>query len=538
MSKIVLLLLKATWRWLALAALIGAMVVFLDLGRDALTRARARSAAVEALDAEEARARAADAKADAELQERRGARDVLHARLLTESRSALGEADRHLKKQMTDARALGEQAEERLTQTRRELTEASRSVLAQAERQQEAACREGVAAYVACQWAEYRYEKARFELDRRRAEVEAQLAPLKDRAVDASRQLRELSSGAEAFQARWAEPLGVSDRAELDAVDTGIGELEDRQRIAREQATAAAQEREDLLAGQGPADRALAIWEERGAEILGLALFLLLLPYIRRTVWYWGLMPLAERRPPLRLAAGSGRAEAHAPEPEVSLEVVAGQTMRVRSSYVGRREGRPDTEWVFGGWAHPFTSLVAGLSAMDRFRPDEDPWTISVGNPQDPDSQLLRLDLHEHPGFVVHPAHLVALLGDLRLRRRWRLFHLHSWMTFQFRYLLAEGTGSIVLEGRGHLQAEPAGGAVGIASARVLAFDGQLAYRTTRTRPFWPYLAGLRGLVEDMFEGDAIFVVGKTVQDEARMGPAQKVANALFSAVEKALGIA
>lgn len=538
MSKIVLLLLKATWRWLALAALLGVLVVFVDLGRDALSQAREREEAVAALHAEEARARMAEGETNAALARRRVERDTLHGRLLADSRSALAEVDRHLKEQTAEARAARKQAGERLEELQRELTEQARGALAQAERQQAAACREGIVAYVACQWAVWRYEKARYELDRRRADVAVQLAPVRARAEEAERRLDELRGGAIALRARWAEPLGDAERAELDAADAGIGELEQRQVIARAQAQAAAREREDLLAGRGPADRVLQTWRERGAQILGLALLLLLLPYLHRALWYWVLMPLAEGRPPLRLVEGTGTCSASGALPEASLDVLPGQTLRVRSAYVGRREGRPDTEWVFGGWTHPFTSLVAGLTALDRFQPAGEPWTISVGNPQDPDSQLLRLDLTEHPGFVVHPAHVVALLGDLRLRRRWRLFHLHSWMTFQFRYLLAEGTGSILLEGRGHLQAERAGGAIGIASARVLAFDGQLAYRTTRTRPFWPYLAGLRGLVEDVFEGDALFVVGKTTQDERNANPARRLANAVFSTFEKALGIA
>jgi len=104
---------------------------------------------------------------------------------------------------------------------------------------------------------------------------------------------------------------------------------------------------------------------------------------------------------------------------------------------------------------------------------------------------------------------------------------------------MVTGTGTVYLEGGGHVRAEPAGPELSrVPQSRVLGFDGRLSYRCVRSRPFWAVLVGRRALWDDSFAGDHLFVVARTDLGGGRpRSPLTRVWNAIWSAVERALGI-
>lgn len=535
-TKILLLLLQATWRYLAVVLGLLLAVAFLDLGRDAWAEAQRRQEALAALEAEEAAARAEAEQVDGELEAKRTARAALEQSLRAAAEGPVLDQLSGVRDTLATAQIEADRALRKERQLEDRLLGAVGRAKGHAETRARKACADGGA--VQCAVAQTELYLAKRSFERARSAGAAQLRAAKEGAARAKALVARAGRDKTALEQTLLDPLDEGQRQQLRAADGEVASLEARRSGLDGHAARAAAEREELLATQGPADRLLATWQERRWQLLGAALFILLLPFGIRTLWYFALMPLVERGSAVRLLdpAREGVAEVEPSAAEVALVVEPGDELRARSSFVSRREGTPDTEWVYGGWSHPLTSILAGLTGLDRFRPTEGAWRVNLGD-DDPDRQLLVLRLRDHPGFVLHPAHVVAIAGRPRLTRRWR-WGLHAWLTFQFRYLLFEGDGTVVLSGQGHLQGEPGGQTgAGIASARVLGFDGRLAYQTSRTRPFFPYLTGRRPLIEDTFAGGQLFVWGKVDPAGARKEPLQRLLAAVFGALEKALGI-
>jgi uncharacterized protein (AIM24 family) len=162
--------------------------------------------------------------------------------------------------------------------------------------------------------------------------------------------------------------------------------------------------------------------------------------------------------------------------------------------------------------------------------------SATLSAPDDPNSYLMRLDLKDHPGVVIHPRNLVGVVGDLTLQTRWKPFSVHAWSTWQLRYILLSGTGSLVIEGVGDVVAERLQGSrAKIEQALVLGFDSRLSLRTSRTETFLPYLFGKAPLVDDVFEKSGNYFWQKTVKEPSR-NPIERGFDALFSALGKLLG--
>jgi hypothetical protein len=537
MTRLLLLLLKATWRYLLVAGLLLVALASADLGREAWTEATHRREAVTALKVEQAAARAELGDAEAQAQAAKTQRRSLHERLLEESTSALAGESKAVQAALGLKQAALDAARREQAEVERRVLGAAQGAVARAQESKRQACRD--AGFVACNLAKLALHLRLNELESTQEAAREQLEAARRHADAVGADVMRLRADLERIQRAWADPLGPERKAALAAADAEVAKAEALRASLADAIERSGVEQAGLEAAQGTADRVLATWQEKRAWILLSALGILLSPLLWRTSWYFGLMGLTERARPIRLVPpdAPGTAIAEPPVPRLTLEVPPGDVLRVRSGYVARREGTPDTELVFGGLQHPFSSLASGLVGLDRFRPTGAPWHVTLGD-DEPDTQLLVLRLEDHPGFVIQPAHVVAILGQPTVLRRWRLGHLHAWMTWQFRYLMFQGTGAVVLAGLGHLEGEVGHGlAAGVTSARVLGFDGRLAYRTARTRPFLPYLVGTRPLTEDLFEGEHLFVSGKVGAGGARKDPLQQLLSTVFGVVEKALGI-
>jgi uncharacterized protein (AIM24 family) len=162
--------------------------------------------------------------------------------------------------------------------------------------------------------------------------------------------------------------------------------------------------------------------------------------------------------------------------------------------------------------------------------------SATLSSPDDPNSYLMRLSLRDHPGVVIHPRYLVGVVGDLDLKTRWQPFSLHAWSTWQVRYILLSGTGSIVIEGSGDVVAERLDDSrAKIEQKLVIGFDTRLSYRTSRTETFLPYLFGKAPLVDDLFEHTGHYFWQKSTERPAK-NPIERSFDALFSALGKLLG--
>src|SRR5690606_35584948 len=115
-----------------------------------------------------------------------------------------------------------------------------------------------------------------------------------------------------------------------------------------------------------------------------------------------------------------------------------GEQCWARADYVRPTAGQTRRQWLFD-WSAPLVSYAAGLSALTRIEggvsEGGDLVQATLASPNDSDSYLIEVKLEDHPGFVFHPRHLVAVIGDVRLFTVWRLLSFHAWMTGQLRYI-------------------------------------------------------------------------------------------------------
>lgn len=365
------------------------------------------------------------------------------------------------------------------------------------------------------------------DADRLRGEVVAWRGRADEAAADVMRRgMEEATLGQTA----------AAQRQELATLLDTIERLQDRERLARE-ARARAETARDATESWW-----VARWHESWRWILGALVGVVLLPYVLRTMIYYGLMAGITRAKAMQLVPPMGGGSVTCSEAERTLRVrlAQGQVLRARAAAVRPlAPGVSKTQWWYD-WRMPFVSAAAGMVILTRVRASDDsgPVELTLAPPgaDAADRYVMRVDLRQHTGVVIHPRHLLAVQGDLKIRRHWRLASIHAWATGQLRYLVVEGTGALFLEGVGDLRAEPLQGQARQESpGAIVLWDARLSYRARRTETFVPYLLQGDRLVEVVFEGDGVFVWQKC-DTATGVGPVQRAANAFWSVLGRVLG--
>jgi len=285
--------------------------------------------------------------------------------------------------------------------------------------------------------------------------------------------------------------------------------------------------------------RVLDQWFTSWRRLLPIAALVVVMPYVLRAVSYYVLMPLVRRKhKPTHLASGVETASAElrttAAQRTLAIELGHGEVLSARSEYVRPVQGKVRSRLLYR-WNSPFISFAAGLHELTQVTGDEAGTSATLATPDDPDSYLMRIDFKEHPGVVMQPRHVVGVIGAPDLRTRWR-WGIHSFATWQVRYIMFAGTGSLIVQGSGDVAAtNPGGKSTRMDQNLVMGFDSRLSVGFDRTAVFWPYLWGRTPLVDDEFTGEHPLFWQKSTAE----GPSSSIAkafNALFSAVGKLLG--
>lgn len=280
-------------------------------------------------------------------------------------------------------------------------------------------------------------------------------------------------------------------------------------------------------------------WAESWKWLAAIALLALVLPGVLRTVSYFLLMPLVTRmHKSIHLAAGSETETANlrttAAQRTLTIDLGAGEVLSARSEHARPVQGTIHSRLLYD-WTSPFISFAAGLYGLSRITGDEHISSATLATPDDPDSYLMRIDFEDHPGLVMHPKHVVGVIGSPELKTRWR-WGILSLATWQVRYIMFAGSGSLIVQGSGDVVAtSPRGRSTRMEQHLVMGFDSRLGVGVNRTEVFWPYLWGRTPLVDDEFTGhEPLFW-----QKSSAAGPSNPIArtfDALFSALGKLLG--
>ena len=200
-----------------------------------------------------------------------------------------------------------------------------------------------------------------------------------------------------------------------------------------------------------------------------------------------------------------------------------------------------NTCWL-PNWSFPFTSLAAGLFALDRLRSDGGE-PVVLSSTRDPLAELALLDLPASAAIMLHPSALAGVIqargSAIRLTSHWQLHRLHSYLTLQLRYLVFHGPAKLVLRGCGGVRLEAAGAGRLINQAATLGFSAHAEFSVTRCETFVSYWRGDQGLFNDRFSGDAAFYLyEETPNMRSKRGFIGRSLDGMTDAVLKVFGIA
>lgn len=320
------------------------------------------------------------------------------------------------------------------------------------------------------------------------------------------------------------------------AVDDAEAALKDAERRKAEADAELARLEKSKESGVGwVVDQFLRSWK----WLLAIAVLVLFLPPVLRLLAYFVLMPLVKRlHNPIHLAAGS---EAANPTLRLGtavrilpLQLAEGEVLHARSEHVRPVRGTVKGRLLYD-WSAPFISFAAGLYGLSRITGDAEGTEATLATPDEPNAYLMRIDFHDHPGVVMRPRHVIGVLGRPELTTRWR-WGIQALATWQVRYVLFAGTGSLIVQGHGDVAATtPGDRATRMEQNLVMGFDSRLNVSVNRTEVFWPYLWGKTPLVDDEFIGSHPLVWQKS-STSGPGNPITKVFNSIFQAIGKLLG--
>jgi hypothetical protein len=291
------------------------------------------------------------------------------------------------------------------------------------------------------------------------------------------------------------------------ASDTILGPLDEL--IATRKSAVEATER--------TAEKALQSIQHVFLKAFGILVAVTLLPVGIKAFWYWFVARLAERQRPVRLrpgtvgmsaagaSGGSGIAQTKKIS-AVSQEIVlnAREELLVHPEYLQSSAdgGRKETQWLLS-WKFWLTSIAARMVALDRIR-DADGETFVISSKNDAFAEVGVIDLPEGSAFVLQPRNLVGVVQftdrPTRISRKWN-WSLMAFITLQFRYLIFDGPGKLLVQGCRGVRTEQAGSGRSIDQAATIGFSANLDYSPRRSETFGAYLLGTRSLFNDRFSG-------------------------------------
>ncbi len=278
-----------------------------------------------------------------------------------------------------------------------------------------------------------------------------------------------------------------------------------------------------------------------GWALLGI----LLLPFAIRTVLYYVVAPIAERRRAIGLSIpGIETASQTLPIPESkasqAIELGPDEEMLVRQGFLQSSPARADMRTQFLlDWSSPFASLASGMALLTRVRGDGTTSVISTDD--DPFAEVAVLTLAEGSSLVLQPRALAAVVQPrdkpLRIISRWRLFSFNAWLTQQLRFLVFHGPARLVLKGSRGVRVEAVDAGRRFGQDQLVGFSADLAYRVTRNETFVPYLLGREPLLRDRVEGGTGILVLEEAPRAGRRKGARGALEGMFDAALKAFGI-
>lgn len=296
-------------------------------------------------------------------------------------------------------------------------------------------------------------------------------------------------------------------------------------------------------------DTTLGMSETSLREVLVAAawalLGILLLPYLIRTLLYYVIAPIAQRRQAIRISVPGMNSVAVKPPQEQSrasipVRLGAGEELLVRQGFLqsSPADAKLRTRALLD-WKAPLASLASGMAMLTRVRGSDTTTVISADD--DPFAEITAIDLPQGAAMVLQPRTLAAVVQPqdrpLRITSHWRLFSLNAWLTQQLRFLVFHGPARLIVKGGRGVRVEPVDSGRRFGQDQLAGFSADLSYSVARNETFVPYLLGREPLLRDRIEGGEGVLVLEEAPYAGRPKGIRGGLEGLFDAFLKAFGI-
>lgn len=292
-----------------------------------------------------------------------------------------------------------------------------------------------------------------------------------------------------------------------------------------------------------------ASWKEHRMNAILLSAFGLLVasmltPYLVRTLFYYVLAPIAQRRGAIRLQPPSGSTLAMEPcvgsAVSTQVRIGADEELLIRQGFLQTSSvGGTKRTIALLDVRHPLMSWLTGLVGLTCIRGEDQMTTVSAI--ADPFAEVAEVRVPTGSALVLLPRALVAVVQPIgrpiRITSHWRLFSLDAWLTGQLRYFAFHGEARLIIRGGRGVRVERAELGRIFAQDQLVGFSADLSYSVTRTETFFPYLFGRECLFKDRVDGGRGVLIVEEAPLALRGGPrTRRGLEGAFDAARKAVG--
>ena len=413
-------------------------------------------------------------------------------------------------------------------------------------------------------------EKVRSELHKKKAEIDEAYQKLDDlnrkrewwahRLTNTSmKEYHEKKARIHAERKEREEELQALEEKWSRAVALIPGTRENREKLAevtekRERAEEQADNVEELTSSVK--DRIRETFPEVLKFVLWALAAIFLVPLLWKIVMYFGVAKVLEKGKPIVLERDPAHVASELKwsdsNPAQSFHLEPGENLLIKTEYLqSSEESLTKASRILWSWRYPFSSLAAKLSLLTRFSNEtSDARSVTLSDMEDGVCELAHVEIPQGASLVVRPSFLVGALfsGEQpKIETRWRIFSLHAWITFQFRYFIFSDPCVLIFSAGRGLQPEYLddelrdGELVGkrINEGMMIAFTPNLSYGSRRAETaIAGYIFKGSSLFDDYFEGSGSFAAQQVLSGRQREdGKKEHFLERIFGALGKLIGL-
>ncbi len=288
-----------------------------------------------------------------------------------------------------------------------------------------------------------------------------------------------------------------------------------------------------------------------GPALIVATLALFVLPLVIKLVLYYLWAPMAEIADPIQFEDGALEHVRVTPSEvakEVRLDPGEYAVIKHRFYQASDDKVKMRTKFLFD-WHYPFTSLACGLIEMTRVSnlDLEKARVFTLSSQDQAEVEIALVDIPEGASVICRPSYLAGSIcresSPLRIRSRWKIFSVHSWITLQFRFFQFHGPVRLALWAWRGVRAETLtqsdfkeGNRKRTNQDATIGFEPALGYASRRAETFWSFFRGLNPLFDDIFSGQGTFLC-QQIARRARGNIIRRFWNSFWGIVSKVFGL-